>query len=134
MTRSDFLTKLMPLIIVTIILAAALWIVFGAQWFSFYGVASSAVFALPILCALLIRRANAQSHRRWPIVLVTVLAILLAAVQLGYWWAFFNMGVDGIPLGIARQMLPGLVKQILAWSPVVLALPILWFVLRALRT
>ena len=133
MTRSEFVKALSFLILATLLLAAALWIFIGAQAFSFYGLATCALLALPILCIFLVRRANTLSQRRWPIILVTTIAILLAILQITYWFAFFNMGLDGLPLAIAREMIPQIAKQILNWSPVALGLILLWFISRALR-
>ena len=135
MTRSKFVINLIILVIATLILAGILWgILGGAQGFSFYGLATCALVALPVLAYLLVKRANILSQSRWPILLVTTLTIMLALVQIGYWLAFFNLDLQALPLAIGRAMMPPTVMQILAWSPLVLSLFLAWFIARALRT
>ncbi len=132
MTRSSFLGRLGLILAGAVILAVVLRLVIGARWFGFYGAATVTLLLLPLLALTLAARYRALGKARWPVVLLIVPAGAMALVQAGYWWAFFNLGPAGIPLGVIRVMTADVLALARPAATLGLALVALWLVARGL--
>ncbi len=106
MTRDDFLVWLARIGGGALALAALLRLLFGAQWFSFYGVAAIVLATLPFLHRALKLRLPQVGRRRALAWAYSAPAGLLAAGQALYWNAFFSGDANlAVTLGTARHML-----------------------------
>lgn len=110
-------------------LSAALWLVLGNAWFSFYGWASAGLAAVLALTLLLWVEHGRRGWRRWPLVLLAVVSIAPALAQIGFWAMFFHGGPNSGGLGILREML----RPTLSWAvpATVTALMLAWALLIA---
>ncbi|MDX2288622.1 MAG: hypothetical protein NW217_07355 [Hyphomicrobiaceae bacterium] len=104
MTRSAFLMRIGAILVAAALTALCLRLALGPRWFGFYGVASVTLIALPFIAATLTARFRFLGQSRWPVYLLVVPLGLAALIQAVYWWAFFNLGPFGVPLGIGRTL------------------------------
>lgn len=106
MTSAEFISRLRGVLLAALAIALVLRFAAGAQAFSFYGPALSVALTLPVAGRLIGNRlAELGRSRRWAL-LYTVPAALAAALQIGFWLAFFHgPGALAIQLGVVRQLL-----------------------------
>ena len=84
--------------------AAMIWLLTSKQWFSFYGLASVLLAAVPPLGWLLWQRLPVIDwHRAWAFLFIGP-ALILGLIQIGFWMAYFSVGVNNPTLGIVREM------------------------------
>lgn len=123
MTQTAFLARLLGLAVAGGAIALVLRLAGGPRWFGFYGAALAVLAVLPLLHRLLGNRLAEHGRRRAAALFVTLPLGLLAAVQVGYWAAFFGGSAGGaIQLGVGRFMvrdwlgpvLPGLGLALIA--------------------
>ena len=104
MERSTFLIRLAVIAAVFIGLCFVLHALFGAQFFSFYGVAIAGLLALVPLARTFFQRAHHTGRSRWPAVLLIAVLALAAIGQIAFWLGFFYGGDLGLNLAVARTM------------------------------
>lgn len=114
------------------VFALALRLVAGARWFSFYGVATVVLAALPFLTATLSRHSRANGRARWPVWIAAVLTAVPALIQIGFWFTFFAQGADGAALAIGRAAVLEKVGGLLPFLWLALAACWVWLLARAL--
>jgi hypothetical protein len=88
--------------------AAGLAVVFrilgGAHWFSCYGLATiTMILAIPLLVVLR-QGLEQRGYSLWLALVVVVPLVVAAAIQAGYWLAYFSSPETGISLGVGRMM------------------------------
>ncbi|MEO1205534.1 MAG: hypothetical protein AAFV45_04315 [Pseudomonadota bacterium] len=105
MTRPRYIMRLITIAGLTGLVAAAFYIIWGAQLFSFYGWATAALVGSIMLSRTLYQRYTALGKSRWPRLLFVIPAVIACIVQIVYWLAFFNLGGVGIMLGQARLLI-----------------------------
>lgn len=128
--RPDLHRRLGVIAALAITLALFLRLALGARWFSFYGLASVTLAALPFLAAALRSDAIARGLSRWPIWLAALATALPALIQIGFWAAFFTLGADGTPLAIGRGLVLDKAGFLLPWLAAALAGLWLWLLTR----
>ena len=105
MTRADFLTWLARVAAAALVLALALRLLLGAQWFSLYGWASIALATLPFVHRLLRLRLPSVGRRRALALVYSVPLGLWSAGRILFWNAFFSGDANlAVMLGSARHM------------------------------
>lgn len=130
MQRDSYLKNLASLAAATLILGVALFLGPGPRWFSFYGLATLVLVALPLLAAILMRRYRQIGLKRWPVILAILPAILAALVQIGFWLAFFEGGPATVPLSAVRSLVQPLLDPALLVGGIIVFALTVWMVLR----
>lgn len=131
MTRTAFLHKLWPLLLVAIALEAGLYLVLGQRWFGFYGHATIALVIVMPLAWIVTSRYRRLGLRRWPAWIFFGLIAITAIIQIAYWTVFFTSRDQAITLAIGRGMVLEHAGPFLIWAALLAAALGVWLVARA---
>ena len=104
MTYRDFLVRLSGALGAALLLAAALRLGLGGQWFSFYGWATVALATFPYLTFVFWKRLPRAGRSRWWSLAIGLPLALAAVIQIIFWVLFFGAGGGNPTLGIVREM------------------------------
>lgn len=133
MTHRDFLGRLGRIAFLGIALAAALRLGLGGRWFEFYGWATVALAVVPFVTWLCWKRLPEAGRSRWWSLLFAVPIVLVAIIQVGFWFLFFSQGATNPMFGVIREMVR---PWLAAGEPFALAafvMVCLWLVIAAAR-
>lgn len=90
--------------ILVLALAGVLRLGLGPRWFAFYGWATIAVTAAPILTWLLWKRLPQTGTSRWWSLLAGLPILIAALVQIVFWSLFFAQGPTNPMYGVMREL------------------------------
>ncbi|MEQ8825933.1 MAG: hypothetical protein RIC14_16325 [Filomicrobium sp.] len=113
MNTPTYLRSLTITAIVIAVIAAALFIGFGARWFSYYGWAIAVLLGVFGLGTIVLKRYRALGLRRWPVIMWFIIVAIGAIIQAGFWYAFFNSGSTGLTLAAGRSFVMPLLEPVL---------------------
>lgn len=125
-----YLSNLATLTVGLIVMGLALRFGAGERWFGFFGAATVALAAIPILGFVLLRRYRTLALSRWPVVLILLLVVIAAIVQIGFWVAFFTTGTEGLGLAFGRAMVLPIIEPWLPIAGLVATAAVLWLIIR----
>jgi hypothetical protein len=120
-SRSEAVRRLGWVAVLFVVLLAALRLGIGARLFSFYGVATATLLALPFATAILSRRLLTLGRPRILLWSLTALVLAASAGQIAFWLLFFNSGHE-VLLGIVRSMMREYGLALLPWAAGLVAL------------
>ncbi len=106
----------LALVVAALALGALLWLAAPTRWFSLYGVAAALLVAAPGLHLMLWRGLKRRGRSPWPALLVSLPLVLGAAVQIGFWSAYFGDPKLAVALGTARGLIGGAAGPYLPWA------------------
>lgn len=103
-TRDAYLSGLKVAAGASLTVAALLYALTPARWFSFYGWAIAVLAAVVLLSRPLLNRlADLGRRRAWALIFI-VPAAALGLIQIGFWLAYFHV-VPGNPVpGVLREL------------------------------
>jgi hypothetical protein len=109
-----------------------LWLAATPRWFDLYGMAAALLLAVPGLHLLLWRGLKACGRSPWPALIVSLPIALGAAIQIGFWSAYFGDPKLAVALGTARGLLAGAAGPYLPFAAGAFLLLAAWVAARAL--
>jgi len=130
MQKRPYDLKLIMLAVASLVLGIVLYIAAGPSWFSFYGLATVTLVALPVLAFILFRAFRELELSRWPVIAILLPPLLAALVQIGFWLAFFEGGPGAVPLAAARAMILPHLDTALTLAGIIVSALVVWLILR----
>jgi hypothetical protein len=120
LTRTGFLFRLVVAGVIAIAVAAVVFIVLGRDKAMMFSPALGVLLAIPVLSSALKGRARMVRDRAW-LRFFSLLPLLLWALIIGGFWAFFLYSRDGAIMAMvsrnAATVAAGKVLPVLYWLP-----------------